>query len=307
MIEIDKQQAGWERIVPADCEAEILFKGFGNYVDGPVWDVSDGSLLFTESWVNKTPGKIWKWYPDGRTEVVLSPSKGLGATLDNDGRLVVAGWGSRKIWRREHDGSVTDLATHLGIRRINTPNDVVVHSSGAIYWTDPATALYGNGRGTDQTDDLQRHLDFEGVLRLWPASSFVEAVATDFALPNGITFSHDEKRLYVNDTVRRHIRVFDVLGDGSLTNSRVFYEAEADFPGTFDGMKVDIDGNLYCTAPGGIHILTPDGTLLCRIRFPAPVGTVAWGGPDWRSMFVTMKDTMCRIELKIPGVPVGKK
>lgn len=306
MLEIDKASSGWERIIPKDGSLEQLFSGYANFTDGPVWDAHDGALIFTESWMNHSPGKIWKWRPNGDVELIMSPCKGLGATLDAQGRIVVAGWGGRTIWRRETDGTAVVLASHYGPLRINTPNDVVVHSSGAIYWTDPATALDGNGRGTDDSDDVQRYLNFTGVLRVWPNSAQVEPVVENFELPNGITFSHDERILYVNDTIRRHIRAFDVLADGLLANDRIFYEAEADLPGTFDGMKVDVEGNLYCTAPGGVHVIDPAGNLIVRIRFPFAVGNVAWGGPDWRWLFCTGRESMYRIELNIPGMPVGR-
>ena len=307
MIEIDKESPGWRKIVPETGSPERILTGCSNFADGPVWDEADGALIFTEAWMNRSPGKIWKWRPNRGVEFVFGPCKGLGATLDLEGRLIVAGWSSRSIWRREHDGSTTVLASHYGPLRINSPNDVVVHSSGAIYWTDPATGLNGNGRGADCADDLQRYLPFESVFRVWPGSGQVEPVADDFALPNGITFSPDERLLYVNDTILQHIRAFDVLSDGSLANGRLFYEAEADFPGTFDGMKVDVEGNVYCTAAGGIHVINPEGKLLVRIRFPTPVGNIAWGGPDWRWMFCTLQESIYRIELKIPGVPVRRR
>lgn len=307
MLEVDKESPGWQRIVPPSGHFEEIVTGFANFVDGPVWDARDGALLFTDAWMNVTPGSIWKWRPEGGVERVTTPCKGLGATLDNDGRLIVAGWGSRTIWRREHDGSRVVLASHYGPLKINSPNDVVVHSSGAIYWTDPSTALDGNGRSVDGAEDLQRHLDFQGVLRVWPGSAHVEVVADDFALPNGITFSPDERRLYVNDTIRRHIRVFDVQQDGTLANGRIFYAAEADLPGTFDGMKVDVEGNVYCTAPGGIHVISPDGALIVRIRSAEKVGNIAWGGPEWRWMFCTIFGSLYRIELNIRGVPVGPR
>jgi gluconolactonase len=154
---------------------------------------------------------------------------------------------------------------------------------------------------------MQRYLDFHSVMRVWPGSSHVEPVVDDLEAPNGITFSPDERLLYVNDTARRHIRVFDVQADGMLANGRIFYEAEADYPAPFDGMKVDVEGNVYCTAPGGIHVIKPDGSLLVRIRFPRMIGNIAWGGPDWTWMFCTMLGAMYRIDLKIPGVPVGKR
>lgn len=307
MLDTDKRSAGWERIVPPDASMERVLTGFANFADGPAWDATEGCLLFTDSWTNVSPGKIWKWVPGRQPEVVLSPCKALGATLDTEGRLVVAGWGSRTIWRREHDGATVVLASHYKGLKINTPNDVVAHSNGGIYWTDHSAALFGNGRAVDPGDDVQQYLDFNAVMRVWPGSAHVEAVASDFASPNGIAFSPDERLLYVNDTARRHIRVFDVQADGTLAGGGVFYEAEDDLPGTFDGMRVDVEGNIYCTAQGGIHVISPSGDLIVRIKHPVPVGNVAWGGPDWRWLFLIVRESIYRIELKIPGMPVGRR
>lgn len=307
MLEIDKQSEGWERIVGSTGEPELVLSDYPNFIDGPVWHAGEQCLYFTEGWMNVSPGKIWKWRPGSAPELVLDGCKALGATFDDAGRLVVCGWAGRNVWRLEHDGSATVLASHYGGMRINTPNDVVVHSSGAIYWTDPSRGLGGNGRAADGDDDAQRYLDFHAVFRLWPGSSHLEPVADDFWSPNGLTFSPDERLLYVNDTPRQHIRVFDVEPDGMLANGRVFYEAEADLPGVFDAMKVDVEGNVYCTGPGGIHVIAPDGSLLVRIKLPDPVFNIAWGGPDWTSMFCTALGSLYRIELELPGVPVGKR
>src|SRR5438093_2160786 len=307
MLEIDKQSPGWDRIIPDTGEPEIVLSDFPNFIDGPVWDAGQGCLFLTEGWMNVRPGKIWKWRPGSPPELVLDRCKALGATLDNTGRLVVCGWVGRNVWRLEHDGSVTVLASHYRGMRLNTPNDLALHSSGAVYWTDQSRGLLGSGRAAGGNDDLQRYLDFHSVMRVWPGSSHLEPVADDFEAPNGIAFSPDERLLYVNDTARWQIRVFDVHADGTLANSRVFYEAEPDLPGVFDGMKVDVEGNVYCTGPGGIHVIRPDGSLLVRIRFPEPVFNIAWGGPEWTSMFCTRLGSLYRIELKVPGVPVGKR
>jgi gluconolactonase len=128
-------------------------------------------------------------------------------------------------------------------------------------------------------------------------------VVTDFANPNGLAFSPDESLLYINDTTRRHIRVFDVQPDGSLANGRLFYQDEGSEPGNPDGMKVDQEGNVYCTGSGGIHVVAPSGKLLGVIKLH-PITNMAWGDADWRTLYVTGRAEFYRIRLGIPGVPV---
>jgi gluconolactonase len=224
----------------------------------------------------------------------------LAVTYDRQGRLVATGWSSRTIWRLEPDGTQTVLASEYQGKKINTPNDLVVKSDGSIYWTDSASAL---SIAIFSPDDLQRYLPYQAVFRLSPDASSLAPVADDYVSPNGLAFSPDESILYVNDIQARLIKAYDVQPDGSLANSRVFYEAKGDERGAPDGMKVDSEGNVYCTGPGGIHVIDPRGNLLGRLLIPLSTN-MCWGEADWRTFFVTNRTTTYRIRLNIPGVPV---
>jgi gluconolactonase len=297
----DMAAPGFERIVSADATLDVVAHGilFG---EGPVWDSRLGCLLY----VDIIGDTIWKWTPGVGHEVVLRPSnKADGMTLDREGRLVVAGWASRTVWRMEPDGSLVTLASHYQGKKFNTPNDVVVKSDGAIYWTDPTGALFNVGMAGPE-DDIQRYLDFHGVFRLSPDGQTISLIADDFPYPNGLCFSPDESLLYINDTWARHIRVFDVQADGSVANGRLFYGLLGDEPGVADGMKVDVEGNIYVTGPGGIHVTDPRGNLLGRLRIPAHATNICWGDADWRTLYITTHSTgmVYRVRLNVPGVPV---
>jgi gluconolactonase len=295
----------FERIAPPGTEVETINCDcvFG---EGPVWNAREGALYF----VDIVGDKIMRWAPGEGMSVYRTPAGHPdGMTYDREGRLVVAGWGARTIWRLEPDGRAVILASHYEGQKINTPNDIVVKSDGAIYWTDMAGALDICGMCED---DVQRYLEFAAVFRLSPDEQTLTAVADDFENPNGLAFSPDESLLYVNDTSRRHIRVFDVQPDGSLAHGRVFYTDTGDEPGGPDGMKVDREGNVYCTGSGGIHVMSPAGKLLGRIKLH-PVTNFAWGDADWRTLYITgrsdqrpprARTDVYRVRLGIPGVPV---
>jgi gluconolactonase len=296
-MDTDMEAPGFARIVPKDASADRIACQliFG---EGPVWNAREGCLL----WVDIVGDTIWQWTPGQGAAVFLRPSgKANGMTYDKLGRLVVAGWSSRTVWRVEHDGSIVVLASHYQGKKINTPNDIVVKSDGAIYWTDPPNAMYIPGMAGE---DLQRYLDFIGVFRLSPDGNTLTPVADDFENPNGLCFSPDESLLYINDTTRRHIRVFDVKPDGTLRNGRLFYESRGDEPGNPDGMKADIEGNVYCTGPAGIHVIDPKGNLLGRIKMPGHATNMNWGDSDWRSLYITTRASVYRLRLGIPGVQV---
>lgn len=265
--------------------------------EGPVWDKRSGKLFFVEI----IGDRLRQWTPGVGLETVMSPTgHANGMTFDHNGRLLVAGWSSRTVWRREKDGSQATLASHFEGKKINTPNDIVVKSDGAIYWTDSDGGLYIPGM---EGEDVQKYLDFSGVFRISPDGTQIKAIIEDEAFPNGIAFSPDESRLYVTDTWRRWIRVHDVKSDGSVTNARVFYELQGDEVGHADGMKVDSEGNVYCTGPGGIHVLDPNGNLLGRLRIPEDCTNMAWGDDDWRSLYITTFRSVFKARVQVPGIP----
>ena len=208
------------------------------FTEGPVWIATKNELLFSDIPANRIIR-----FKDGKFETFRNPSHNSnGLTLDKQGRIIACEHGSRSVTRTEADGTITTLADHYDGKRLNSPNDIVVKSDGAIYFTDPP---FGVRHG-------EQELDFQGVYRIAPDGKTLTVVARDFVNPNGLVFTPDEKVLYINDTELGHIRAFDVAADGSLSNGRIFI---ADAPGA-DGMKVDLEGNVYCACKLGVMILT---------------------------------------------------
>ena len=294
VIEVDQIAAGAERIVgkPA-MEVIVTDILFG---EGPVWDARTKQFFFTDI----CGDAIWKWKPGVGQELVLKPSAHAnGMALDLDRRLVVAGWGGRTVFRIEKDGSIQTLASHYEGKKLNSPNDIVVRSDGSIYFTDPPGGLFNVGH---VGNDLQKYLDIQGVFRISPDGKELSLVTADFVYPNGLCFSPDESLLYVNDSRERLIRVYDVKPDGSVGQSRLFHRYTGTERGVPDGIKVDIEGNVYCTGPGGIYVHDTDGNVLARLKVPGHPTNFGWGDDDWRSLYVTTLGTVVRLRLNIPGV-----
>jgi len=297
-MDIDRLAPGLDRIVDPDPPLDRIAHGL-IFSEGPVWDQRGRQLFFVDIIGNT----IWKWVPGVGREIVLRPSDHAnGMTFDRQGRLVVAGWSKRTIWRFEKDGSIITLASRYQGKKLNTPNDIVVRSDGSIYWTDSVGGLAIPGM---VAEDVQRYLDVQGVFRLSPDGQEVRLVIEDCVYPNGLAFSPDESLLYVNDSRLGIIRVFDVRADGSVGPGRLFHKLAGNEPGVADGMKVDIEGNVYCTGPGGVHVIDPNGRGLGRLKISGHSTNMAWGGDDWRFLYVTTYNFVYRTRLKIPGVAVG--
>jgi gluconolactonase len=296
-MEFDLAAPGFERIVARDTPLEVIAHDvlFG---EGPVWNKASGELFYTDI-IGDT---IWKWAPGAGNTVVMRPSlKANGMTLDAEGRLVVAGWASRSVWRMARDGSIETLATHYQGKKLNTPNDIVVKSDQSIWFTDPTGALNNMEM---HGEDVQRYLDFNGVYRI-DCDGGLRLMIEDCVYPNGLAFSPDESVLYVNDTRQALIRAFDVRADGSVGPPRLFYRLAGTEPGVADGMKVDVEGNVYCTGPAGVHVIAPSGQLLGRIKLPGHCTNMAWGDDDWRTMYVTtFTSRVFRFRLGISGIPL---
>ena len=287
----------FSRIVPEGAPIEKIAGGF-MFTEGPVWNGRDGHL----TWTDIIGDTIWRWTPGEGTTAIMSPTEHAnGLTLDLEGRLLVAGWSSRTVWRWEHDGTTVTLASHYDGKKLNTPNDIVVKSDGSIYFTDSAGGLHLPGH---QGHDLQRQLEYEGVFRLDPETSNLTLLVDDMVFPNGLCFSEDERILYVNDSRRAHIRAFEVRDDGTLNEGPVFTEFRGTDPGIADGMKVDVEGNVYCTGPGAVYVMDPQGNQLGRIRIPEQTANFGWGGGDWRTLYFTARTSVYRMKLNIQGVPV---
>ncbi|MEX2219927.1 MAG: SMP-30/gluconolactonase/LRE family protein [Phycisphaerales bacterium] len=285
-------------LVPA-ATPKLVGSGF-RFTEGPLW--RDGTLLFSDIDANT----IYTIRPEdeparpGDAERFRTPSGSAnGNTLDGKGRLITAQHDG-KLTRTEADGSVTVLASKYEGKRLNSPNDVVVHSGGAIYFTDPS---FGVSRA-------ERQLDFCGVFRLVPAEEpggehTLTLLTRDLQLPNGLAFSPDEKRLYVTDHRKAEIHAFDVGADGNLSNGRLFVDLKAPpTRGATDGMKVDSKGNIYATGPGGVWVVSPEGEKLGRIPVQGPTN-VGFGGDDARTLYITAGERIYSVPLATPGVLPG--
>ena len=287
-----------ERIVSANEEIKGLGKGYGGDqgpAEGPVWWKEGGYLLFCDIHNNCQ----MKWSPQGRATVAQAPTnRSNGLTRDLQGRLIACEHDSRRVTRTEPDGSITVVANSFQGRQLNRPNDVVVKSDGSIYFTDPWT----HRRPREQWD-----LTFSGVYRVSPDLGTLTLLVSDFITPNGLAFSPDESILYINDSRRGHIRAFEVQEDGTLAlaSDRVFCDLRGDRPGVPDGMKVDVEGNVYCGGSGGLWIIDPSGKPLGTIAHGAPATTnLAFGGDDWKTLFFTTRNSLGSVRVKISGVPV---
>ena len=279
--------------VVEDSEPQRLATGFV-FTEGPLWH-PDGYLLF----VDIRRSLIFKLVPGGEPEVLRENSGGSnGLTFDLQGRLVMCEGDNRRVTRMETDGSVSILADRFEGGRLNRPNDVVGRSDGTLYFTDPGGRLEAS----------ERELDFFGVHAIGPDGG-VSAVIRDFEYPNGLGFSPDEKTLYVANTREKmHLAAYDVASDGSVTNGRVFADMSSDEPdGVPDGLKVDVEGRVYCTGPGGCWVFAPDGSHLGTIRLPEIPANCAWGGPENRTMYFTARTSVYSLVMRTPGTSVPRQ
>ncbi|MDH3443588.1 MAG: SMP-30/gluconolactonase/LRE family protein, partial [Deltaproteobacteria bacterium] len=267
-------------IVPKNAVLERVSHGH-ILTEGPVWSARESALYWTDIIGNT----IWKWNPGVGKNIVLRPSgKANGLTFDKEGRLVVAGWSNRTVWRMALDGSITPLSTHYRGKKLGTPNDIVVKSDGAIYFTDPPGGL---GIVEMEGEDLQQYLEYSGVYRLNAETGELTLLTDEVPGCNGLVFSPDESLHYINDTGGRYIEVYDVQDDGNLKNSRRFVDVVGDEPGNPDGMKVDIEGHVFCTGPAGIHVFDPSESYLGRLKVPEACSNMAWGDADWKTLYIT--------------------
>jgi gluconolactonase len=240
--------------------------------------------------------KRMKYEPGKGVSLFQEPTnRANGLTRDLQGRLIACEHDSRRVTRQELDGSITVVANSFQGRQLNRPNDVVVKSDGCIYFTDP----WSSPAAPEQWD-----LTFSGVYRVTPDLGTISLLIGDFILPNGLAFSPDESVLYINDTRRGHIRAFDLMPNGTLAKQtdRVFVDLRGSEPGLPDGMKVDVEGNVYCGGAGGLWIMDPHGKKLGRIVHGAPATTnLAFGGDDWKTLYFTSRSHLGAVNVKSPA------
>jgi len=305
-IDVIRIDPRFDRLVPLNVKIERIVSG-RKWVEGPVWNRKENYLLFSDIPINS----IIKWQEGKGTSVFFKPSGytgkapfdgpepgSNGLAFDTEGRLVSAEHGDRRIGRLEKNGKKTTLVDRYEGKRINSPNDVVFRSNGDLYFTDPPFGL------PKSYDDPSKELPFQGVYK-YSKDGKLTLLIKAIKAPNGIAFSPDEKKLYVSnaDPMNAVWMVFDVKADGMINNGRVLFNATAwtkTKPGVPDGMKVDREGNIFGAGPGGIHVISPDGTHLGSIETGVPTGNVAWG-EDGSSLFITSNTNVYRLKLTTKG------
>ena len=261
---------------------ELVAEGF-QFTEGPLW-FPGGPLIFSDI----PADTIFK----ADKTVYRSPSgKSNGLTLDTHGRLIACEHGNRRVSCTGKDGTVVVLAETYDGKKLNSPNDVILRSDGMVFFTDPPYGLEGR----------EQELPFQGVFAIWPSGKLL-LLADDFKKPNGLAFSPDEKVLYVADTEGSHIRAFDVAEDGLLSNGRNFCE----LPGP-DGMKVDVRGNVWCTARDGVRVFNPAGEHLQTIEFPQVPANCAFGDEDGQTLYVTARTAVYKVRCTVKGILPGPK
>ena len=308
-----------DSLVAPDAKLERVATGFNKWTEGPVW-THIGTLLFAEIPANN----IVQWIPGKGASVFMHPSgyegsepfKGPepgsnGMTLDPDGRVTVAGHARRTVWRMESvdpKTQITVLADSYQGKKLNSPNDLVYKSDGSLYFTDPPYGLPTQG-----DDDPWKELRVNGVYRLVgarqhkpgapPERDTLQLVIKNLARPNGLAFSPDEKFLYVAESGTKQWLRYRVQTDGSLTDGMLFLDASTDpADGGPDGLRVDKEGNIYGSGPGGVWIISAEGKHIGTIKVPERVSNVAWGDADGKTLYITASTSIFRIRLRISGV-----
>ena len=302
--EIERAAPGLDAIVPPDARLERVAGGF-EFTEGPVW-APDGALLFSSPNTNT----IYRWARTGAV-TVFRPKSGYtgtdigryhqpgsnGLTFDPDGRLTICQHGNRRVVRVEPHGNVTVLADRFGGRRLNSPNDLVYRSDGALFFTDPPFGLPG------VFDDPGKELPFSGVFCVRDGA--VSLVTDELEGPNGLAFSPDERFLYVGnwDPKRKVVMRYEIDAAGAAAAGEVFFDMTgAEGEDALDGLKVDEAGNVYACGPGGIWILSPDAEHLGTLRLPEDPHNLAWGDADGRTLYVTALTSVYRMRLAISGI-----
>ena len=275
----------------ADESAELVEIATGlEFTEGPVWigGKEGGYLLFSDIPANK----IYRWAPEQALSVWRTPSgNSNGLLLDSRGRLLVCEHGGRRVSLTLDSGELVTLCDSFNGGRLNSPNDVALGADGSLWFTDPP---YGLGKQEESEQPACY------VFRLAPGAKAPTAVVEDFNRPNGIVFSPDKKVLYISDSGSpHHIRYFRVAGE-SLEEIGVFAVIS---PGGPDGMCVDSEGRLYSTAGDGVHVFSPDGTLIGKIITPRMPANCCFGGKEWKTLFITARPDVYAVKLKVKGLP----
>jgi len=294
-VKLDIRDTRLTDVISPEAELEQAITGL-KFTEGPIWHPTEKHLRFSDIIGNS----IYQWREqDGLKDIRPNSHLANGNTYDREGRMLTCHHATSRVTRTEHDGSITVIASHYDGKQLNSPNDIVVKRNGMIYFTDPTSgreAFVGIPREPD--------LPYAGVYRAHPETFELTLLVDDFAKPNGLCFSLDETQLYINDTKRFHIRVFDVNDDGTISNGRIWAETTGEGIGVPDGMKFDTAGNLFCCGPGGIHIFAPDATCLGVVLMPEHTTNFIWGDDDLQSLYITAATSIYKLRGNIPGNPL---
>ena len=269
-------------------EPALIAEGF-QFTEGPAWH-PEGGLLFSDI----PADTIYRYLPGGRPEPYIAPSRQAnGLTFDRQGRLLACEHGGRQVSRQAADGTMQPLVGHYAGKPLNSPNDLVVHSGGSVFFTDPPYGI----------DPEPGEQGFNGVYRLDPDGGLALLNRT-MNRPNGLAFSLDESVLYVADSRNRNVLAFPVKADLSLGEPSVLVAMDTAEPGGPDGMKLDRQGNLYVAGPGGLWIVTPSGEHLGTIPLPQLPANLCFGGPDYRTLYITARTALYSLAVNVAGMPV---
>jgi gluconolactonase len=294
----DILDARFGRYVRTSARVEKLYEG-SRWAEGPAYFAAGRYLV----WSDIPNDRMLRWdETTGAVGVFRAPAGYTnGHTVDREGRLVSCEHGARRVTRTEHDGSITVIADRFEGKRLNSPNDVVVASDGAVWFTDPTYGIDSDYEGYRAESEIGA----SNVYRVDPQTAACALAADDFVRPNGLAFSPDERRLYVSDTGMthvpdgpRHIRVFEVGAGGALTGGEVFATCTE---GMFDGFRFDEEGRLWAGAGDGVHCYDGDGTLLGKVRVPETVANVAFGGPRRNRLFICATTSLYAVLLPFAG------
>lgn len=279
-------------LIDPDAELEQLAEGF-EWTEGPVWDFTQDVLYFSDISGNA----MYRWRPGQETETYRSPSYyANGLAFDHQNRLISCEHRTRRL-TRESNGELEVLADSYQGKRLNAPNDAIVARDRSIIFTDPHYGLMEGYGGP-----AEQELEVRGVYRIPPGGGDPELLVDDFEGPNGLVLTPDERMLYIDDSERGHIRTFEVSSEWRLAGGDILVQLEGDEDeGVPDGLKLDLEGNLYCTGPGGIWVINARGAVLGRIRTPEVAANLAWGDDDSRTMYITASTGLYRIPIRIPG------
>src|SRR5215831_748855 len=275
----------WD-LIDRNAKLETVAGGFG-FTEGPMWD-SSGSLYVSDETLNK----IFRVYPDGKKEEVIALGDPDGNTFDRRHRLIDCASVLRAIIEVTPEGKYKVLAVRYEGKRLNSPNDVIVGPDGALYFTDPTL---------DLVQGEKQEIAFQGVYRLDDAGN-LRLMTRDLTQPNGLAFSPDGKKFYVDDSAQRNIRIYDVAADGTLSNGRIFgEELGGKHEGVPDGIKVDDKGNLFVTGPKGIWVWDANGNHLGTIVMPEQPANLTWGDPQYDTLYITATTSVYRLKTKTRG------